>query len=60
MAKDEDAAKSVAGHSLRAGYCTEAANAGVATHVIMAQTGHRSAAVLTRYIRPLTRRVDPP
>lgn len=38
-AKGAEAAKSVAGHSLRAGYCTEAANVGVATHVIMGADG---------------------
>lgn len=58
-AKSEEAAKSVAGHSLRAGYCTEAASIGVATHVIMEQTGHRSSATLVKYIRPLSRRKTP-
>ena len=58
-AKSADAAKSVAGHSLRAGYCTEAASAGIATHVIMEQTGHRSSATLAKYIRPLARRKTP-
>ena len=58
-AKSEEAAKSVAGHSLRAGYCTEAAGIGVATHVIMEQTGHRSSATLVKYIRPLSRRKTP-
>ena len=58
-AKDAEAAKSVAGHSLRAGYCTEAAGAGVATHVIMDQTGHRSSATLAKYVRPMARRKTP-
>ena len=58
-AKDAEAAKSVAGHSLRAGYCTEAASVGVAPHVIMDQTGHKSPAMLSRYIRPMTRRKTP-
>lgn len=58
-AKSEDAAKSVAGHSLRAGYCTEAASVGIAAHVIMEQTGHRSSATLAKYIRPLARRKTP-
>lgn len=58
-AKSVEAAKSVAGHSLRAGYCTEAASLGVATHVIMDQTGHRSSATLAKYIRPLSRRKTP-
>lgn len=58
-AKSKDAAKSVSGHSLRAGYCTEAASAGVATHIIMEQTGHRSNVTLAKYIRPLARRKTP-
>lgn len=58
-AKSAEAAKSLAGHSLRAGYCTEAANIGVATHVIIEQTGHRSSAILAKYIRPLARRKTP-
>lgn len=58
-AKDAEAAKSVAGHSLRAGYCTEAAGSGVATHIIMDQTGHRSSATLAKYIRPMARRKTP-
>lgn len=40
-----------AGHSLRAGLATSAAQAGVAERVIMAQTGHRSAEMVRRYIR---------
>lgn len=39
------------GHSLRAGLVTSAAQAGVALHRIMAQTGHRSPEMLARYIR---------
>lgn len=58
-AKSEDAAKSVAGHSLRAGYCTEAASVGIAAHVIMEQTGHQSSATLAKYIRPHNRRRTP-
>ena len=58
-ARDAEAAKSVAGHSLRAGYCTEAAAAGIPTHIIMDQTGHRSSATLVKYIRPLSRRKTP-
>lgn len=58
-AKSAEAAESVAGHSLRAGYCTEAAAAGVPTHTIMDQTGHRSSATLAKYIRPLARRKTP-
>lgn len=58
-AKSAEVAHLVAGHSLRAGYCTEAAGAGVPTHVIMEQTGHRSSATLAKYIRPLSRRKTP-
>jgi integrase len=39
------------GHSLRAGYVTEAANAGIPTWKIRRQTGHSSDAMLDRYIR---------
>lgn len=39
------------GHSLRAGFATSAAQAGVPTDKIKAQTGHASDAMLARYIR---------
>lgn len=39
------------GHSLRAGLATSAAAAGIASHQIRAQTGHKSDAMLSRYIR---------
>lgn len=39
-----------AGHSLRSGLATSAARAGVEERVIMAQTRHRSVAVVRRYI----------
>ncbi len=39
------------GHSLRAGFATSAARAGIATHLIRAQTGHASDATMSRYIR---------
>ena len=39
------------GHSLRAGFATSAANAGVSSWKIREQTGHRSDAMLARYIR---------
>lgn len=41
----------VAGHSLRAGLATAAAEAGVPERVIAATTGHRGRAMLRRYIR---------
>jgi integrase len=40
-----------AGHSLRAGLATSAAAGGASERVIMAQTGHRSADMVRRYIR---------
>lgn len=39
------------GHSLRAGFATSAAQVGVSTSKIRAQTGHASDAMLSRYIR---------
>lgn len=59
MAKGAEAAKLYAGHSLRAGYCTEAVAIGVPTQTICDQTGHRSPAMLSRYVRPLARRRTP-
>jgi integrase len=44
-------ASSYAGHSLRAGLATSAARRGKSERAIMNQTGHRSAAMLRRYIR---------
>lgn len=55
----DDAAKSVAGHSLRAGYCTEAATVGLQPYQIREQTGHRSDVTLARYIRPVAKRKIP-
>ena len=40
-----------AGHSLRSGFITEAAQAGVLSRDIMAQTGHQSEAVMRDYIQ---------
>ncbi|MEN9936567.1 MAG: hypothetical protein RLZZ387_3146 [Chloroflexota bacterium] len=40
-----------AGHSLRAGFATSAAAAGVSDRAIMRQTGHRSRQMLDRYVR---------
>ena len=58
MAGDE-AAKMVAGHSLRAGYCTEAAIVGLQPYQIREQTGHRSDVTVARYIRPVAKRKIP-
>jgi integrase len=44
----------LAGHSLRAGFATSAAFAGVSESLIAQQTGHRSLAILRRYVRPAT------
>jgi integrase len=43
-----------AGHSLRSGFATAAAQAGATEMQIMRQTGHRSTDVLRRYIKPTT------
>ncbi len=40
-----------AGHSLRAGLATAAAQGGASERAIMAQTGHKSTAMVRRYIR---------
>jgi integrase len=44
----------VAGHSLRSGFITTAAKRGKSTRAIMAQSGHRSEAVMHRYIQHAT------
>lgn len=59
MLSGDEAAKSVAGHSLRAGYCTEAATVGLQPYQIREQTGHKSDVTLARYIRPVTKRKIP-
>ena len=41
----------LSGHSLRSGLATAAAKAGKSERSIMAQTGHRSAQMVRRYIR---------
>jgi site-specific recombinase XerD len=43
----------ISGHSLRAGYCTQAAIFGLQPWQIREQTGHKSDLVLARYIRPV-------
>jgi len=59
MMAGEEAAKAVAGHSLRAGYCTEAATVGLQPYQIREQTGHKSDVTLARYIRPVAKRKIP-
>lgn len=41
----------IAGHSLRAGFATQAGRAGASVSAIMAQTGHRSPAMVYVYLR---------
>ena len=57
--KGLDAAKLVSGHSLRAGFVTEAATIGLQTSAIMGQTGHKSMEMVMRYVRPANRRQIP-
>jgi integrase len=47
--------KKFAGHSLRAGFATSAALGGAPEWAILKQTGHRSRAMLDRYVRPAGR-----
>ena len=54
--KGVDAAKLVSGHSLRAGFVTEAAMVGMQTSAIMGQTGHKSLEMVYRYVRPVQKR----
>jgi integrase len=55
----EGASAVVSGHSLRAGYCTQAADAGLQSWQIKLTTGHKSDATLAKYIRPVERRKVP-
>ena len=55
----EGARAMVSGHSLRAGYCTQAADSGLQTWQIKLTTGHKSDATLAKYIRPVERRKVP-
>ena len=52
-------ARNVSGHSLRAGYCTSAAEKGLQPWQIREQTGHKSDVTLAKYIRPVARRRIP-
>ena len=52
-------AEKVSGHSLRAGYCTQAAMTGLQPWQIREQTGHKSDLTLAKYIRPVTRHKIP-
>jgi len=44
-------ASNISGHSLRSGLVTSAAQIGVSSHKIQQQTGHRSEAMVAKYIR---------
>jgi integrase len=55
-AKGGDAATTVSGHSLRAGFVTEAAMVGLSTSAIMGQTGHKSLEMVFKYVRPVQKR----
>ncbi|BCO26944.1 tyrosine recombinase XerC [Rhodoferax lithotrophicus] len=57
--KGLEAAKMVSGHSLRAGFVTEAATIGLQTSAIMGQTGHRSLEMVFCYTRPVQKRQIP-
>src|SRR5476649_1069524 len=59
MMSGEEAAKMVAGHSLRAGFVTQATMVGLQPYQIREQTGHRSDVTLARYIRPVAKRKIP-
>lgn len=52
-------AADISGHSMRAGYCTQAAIAGLQPFQIKEQTGHTSDAALARYIQPVSKRKIP-
>lgn len=47
----EEEQENFSGHSLRAGFVTTAAIAGVPEHIIMRQTGHKRSDTIKRYIR---------
>jgi len=57
--KGTDAARMVSGHSLRAGFVTEAASVGLQTSAIMEQTGHKSLEMVYRYVRSAQKRQIP-
>ena len=52
-------AKKFSGHSLRAGYCTSAAEQGQPSWQIREKTGHKSDAMLLKYIRRTTQTRTP-
>lgn len=54
--KGIEVAQLFSGHSLRAGFVTEAAMVGMQTSAIMGQTGHKSLEMVYRYVRPVQKR----
>jgi site-specific recombinase XerD len=56
--RDQDM-QNYSGHSLRAGFVTQATMAGLSTFQIKEITGHRSDSTLAKYVRPLQRRKVP-
>jgi integrase len=58
-AKGQRAADDFSAHSLRAGFVTSAAEAGLQPYQIREVTGHRSDVTLAKYIRPVQRRRIP-
>ena len=59
MAQTGVDAQNFSGHSLRAGYCTCAAEQGQQSWQIREQTGHRSDMTLAKYIRRTSRKATP-
>lgn len=59
MAQTGADAQHFSGHSLRAGYCTSAAEQGQQSWQIREQTGHRSDMTLAKYIRRTSRKTAP-
>ncbi|MBF5004754.1 site-specific integrase [Diaphorobacter caeni] len=51
QALGEEAAADISGHSLRAGYCTDAARRGLSVFAIRQVTRHQSVETLGRYVR---------
>lgn len=59
VAKTELNSKNISGHSLRAGYCTTAAEMGLPLWKIREQTGHKSNLTLLKYIRRASQQAVP-
>lgn len=59
MAQTGADTQNISGHSLRAGYCTSAAEQGQPSWQIREQTGHRSDMTLAKYIRRTSRKTIP-